>query len=105
VVVFVLAGCVPQPKYNWGDYSATMIAMDEDPAGAPAYEAALAAIVNNPDKTVPPGIYAEYGYVLQEKGDTKDAAAMYAREKAAWPESAVLMDRMMSQLQAGKPVS
>lgn len=88
------------PKYNWGNYSPALVALDADPTTAGDYEATLAKIVNDPQGKVPPGIYAEYGYVLQQQGNTSDAIAMYAREKNAWPESAFLMDKMIAALQA-----
>jgi hypothetical protein len=97
-----------QPKYDWGNYSSALVALDADPATAGDYQATLAKIVNDPQGKVPPGIYAEYGYVLQQQGNTLGAIAMYAREKAAWPESALFMDQMIAALQAPaqpKPVS
>jgi hypothetical protein len=88
-----------QTKYNWGNYSSALVAMDADPSTAGAYEAELAKIINSPDGKVPPGIYAEYGYMLQSQGNTADALGMYQREKAAWPESAFFMNKMISSLQ------
>jgi hypothetical protein len=88
------------PKYNWGNYSAALVALDADPSTAGDYQATLVKIVNDPQGKVPPGIYAEYGYVLQQQGNTNDAIAMYAREKSAWPESGFLMDKMIAELQA-----
>jgi hypothetical protein len=95
-----------QPKYNWGNYSASLIGSQEDVGARPDYEKALAAIINDPSRRVPPGIYAEYGYVLQQRGDTTGAATMYAREKTAWPESTYLMNKMTGQVTvSGKPTS
>jgi hypothetical protein len=86
--------------------------MDDDPAATATYVQSLQKIVNDPAGKVPPGIYAEYGYMLQQENDNKGAAAMYAREKQAWPESNYLMDKMILSLQGGpivavpaKPVS
>lgn len=100
--VLAIAACANPnpPKYNWGNYSAALVALDADPTAAGDYEATLVKIINDPDGRVPPGIYAEYGYVLQTQGNTSDAIAMYAREKSAWPESAFLMDKMIAALQA-----
>jgi hypothetical protein len=108
--MLALTACVTSnpPKYNWGNYSSALVAMDADPTTAGDYEATLAKIVNAPKGKVPPGIYAEYGYVLQQQGNTADAIAMYAREKSAWPESAFLMDKMIATLQSpqqSKPAS
>jgi hypothetical protein len=102
LLVLSVAACAPTSKYNWGNYSPALVAMDENATMAPSYEKALARIVNNPAGKVPPGIFAEYGYVLQQKDDVKGAVAMYAREKAAWPESATLMDKMTESLQSAR---
>ncbi len=97
-----VAACAPQAPagYNWGSYSNSMIAMDQDPAATSVYEQSLAKIVNGPSGSVPPGIYAEYGYMLQKRGDNGQAEAMYMREKSAWPVSAQFMDRMTASLQS-----
>ncbi|MCD6288307.1 MAG: DUF4810 domain-containing protein, partial [Candidatus Hydrogenedentes bacterium] len=44
---------------------------------------------------VPPGIYAEYGYLLMVQGRAGEAITFFEREKAQWPESAHLMDVMI----------
>lgn len=100
-----LAACAQPtpPKYDWGHYSQGLVAMDADPSTAGAYEAILVKIINNPNGKVPPGIYAEYGYMLQKQGDTKGAIAMYAREKSAWPESGFFMDKLIATLQTPQP--
>ena len=92
-----LVGCAqgPQTKYDWGNYTPTMLALDQDPTTAPDFEKNLAAMVNGDPKRVPPGIFAEYGYVLLKKGDKQGAAHWFEAEKRAWPESTVLMDKML----------
>lgn len=101
ILLLTLAACATtaQPRYNWGSYSNALVTMNDDAAATPAYVHALAKIVNGPPGKVPPGIYAEYGYMLQQQHDDKDAAAMYAREKSTWPASAQLMDKMTLSLQ------
>lgn len=41
--------------------------------------------------TVPPGIYAEYGYSLFQIGEYPDAIQYFEKEKSAWAESVPLM--------------
>jgi hypothetical protein len=45
---------------------------------------------------VPPGIYAEYGYVLYEKGNFTEAILYFNKEQTKWSESKVLMAKMIS---------
>ena len=42
---------------------------------------------------VPPGIYAEYGFILLEMNQFKRAAYYFQQEKKLWPESKKLMNR------------
>jgi len=44
---------------------------------------------------VPPGIYAEYGFALYEKGNFPDAIKFFKLESDKWPESRVLMAKMI----------
>ncbi len=44
---------------------------------------------------VPPGLYAEYGYALYEAGQANEALIYFGKEKEKWPESAVIMDKMI----------
>jgi hypothetical protein len=47
------------------------------------------------ENRIPPGLYAEYGYALFESGNTKEAITYFEKEKAKWPESNVLMEKMI----------
>jgi len=44
---------------------------------------------------VPPGLYAEYGYALYETGNISEAIINFEKEKAKWPESNILMEKMI----------
>ena len=44
---------------------------------------------------VPPGIYAEYGYLQLQQGNNAQAIALFKQEKALWPEATVFMDHMI----------
>ena len=44
---------------------------------------------------VPPGICAEFGYALFEEGQAAESLPWFQREKETWPESTVLMDKMI----------
>ncbi len=47
------------------------------------------------DNNLPPGIYAEYGYVLTLQGRPAQAISYFIAEKQARPESAAFMDLMI----------
>jgi len=48
---------------------------------------------------VPPGIYAEYGYLLYETGKYEESIVYFEKEQNLWPESAVLMQKMIRNAQ------
>ncbi len=90
-----LAACQPHDKYYWGSYSNSLYDYYGNPGDEPEYEKSLAAIVAAGDtgKKVPPGIYAEYGYMMLAHGDTAQAIQLFQREKQSWPEAAAFMDK------------
>jgi hypothetical protein len=57
----------------------------------------LKEIIENAEKEdrVPPGLYAEYGYALYETGIISEAIVNFEKEKAKWPESNILMEKMI----------
>jgi hypothetical protein len=101
----LFAGCAPQTTlYNWGKYQ----------------EASYAYIKNNTDddlekllkeyqyiidnqkagrKSVPPGIYADYGYLLVKQGKTKEGIEMMKMEVSLYPESAAFIERIIKRLE------
>ena len=46
-------------------------------------------------RRVAPGLYAEYGYLLMIKNEDSKAKTYFQKEKRSWPESTVLMDKMI----------
>ncbi|ASG21323.1 DUF4810 domain-containing protein [Nitrospirillum viridazoti] len=99
-----LSACASGPKYNWGEYSSGLLDYYQDPKTEAAYVKDLDTIIATPDpkgKKVPPGIYAEAGYMAALKGDTQKAVDLFNREKAAWPESSAFMDKAIANAKAG----
>lgn len=94
----VLSGCVAQNKYYWGGYEASLYSYYKDPAKIAALSASLDETIRTSEKTnkiVPPGVYAEYGYILHQQGRSKEAVPYFEKEKNKWPESTHLMDSMI----------
>ena len=46
-------------------------------------------------KTVPPGIYADYGFILLQSGKTEEGSAMLQKEIELYPESKIFIDRIL----------
>jgi hypothetical protein len=109
IAVTLLAGCVTAPKYDWGRYDPALYSYYKNPTKLGDLTATLKAIVDAADAKharVPPGIYAEYGYLLLQQGQDQAAIGLFKQEATQWPESKVFMDHMIQVASigpAGKP--
>jgi hypothetical protein len=103
-VALLVAGCVPTTKYNWGNYSQSLYDYQRDATAQAAYLATLENIVasEGPSRKVPPGIFAELGYVKLASGDAKGAISLFEREKSNWPESTLMMDKAIFSARGNK---
>jgi hypothetical protein len=102
----LLTACAtPQKKYAWGSYDHSLYVYYKDPATAAALAQSLEATISAAEKTnavVGPGIYAEYGYLLLQQGNSTAAIDAFRKEASHWPESKVFMDHMI-QAASGPP--
>lgn len=46
-------------------------------------------------QVVPPGIYADYGFILLQSGKNEEGNAMLEKEIALYPESKIFIDRII----------
>jgi hypothetical protein len=99
MVSAIAAGCATNTeKYHWGEYDSSLYAYYRDPSKVAELSAALEAVVKDAEQTksvVPPGVYAEYGYLLLQQNRSKEAIGLFEQEKSSWPESTVFMNRMI----------
>lgn len=93
----LVLGCASGKRYAWGSYDSTLYAHYKNPQDTQAYLEQLQEIVQSAEAEdrVPPGLYAEYGYCLYENGKVGEAVVYFEKEKARWPESNVLMEKMI----------
>jgi hypothetical protein len=99
LVLLMAAGCVSQhQRYNWGSYDPSLYGYYKNPEKLGELSASLAAVIDAASTnhaTVPPGIYAEYGYLQLQQGKNLAAVDLFKQEESHWPESKVFMDRMI----------
>ena len=50
-------------------------------------------------KVVPPGIYADYGFLLVKKGRVEEGLKLMKMEVALYPESAVFVGRIIKRIE------
>jgi hypothetical protein len=99
LLALIAAGCATQhQRYNWGSYDPSLYGYYKNPAKVGELSASLAAVIDAASTnhaTVPPGIYAEYGYLQLQQGKNLTAVDLFKQEENHWPESKVFMDRMI----------
>ncbi len=73
------AGCASPGLYEWGGYELALYHYYEDPEDLDEYIEALDKIVGESESAdrVPPGMYAEYGYVLHTSGQSSKALTYF----------------------------
>ena len=49
---------------------------------------------------VPPGMYANLGYLYLKTGNTKKAKENFIQEKSIYPEATFFMNRMINRIEA-----
>jgi hypothetical protein len=108
VAVLVLAsvGCASDDRtYYWSSYQDDLYKAYKSPKGrADDFEETLLRIIEKSDQSgrkTPPGVLAEYGYFLYQRGEFDSAIHYFEREAREWPESAVLMETMIRQAREG----
>jgi hypothetical protein len=100
LLLFVMEGCHRhQTVYHWGDYESALYQHYANPAEVEPLLKSLRAIINRGERkrNVPPGLYAEYGYLLFTMGRLKESIALFAKEKRTWPESTLLMEKLIRE--------
>ena len=103
VCLFLLTGCASRSLYYWGSYEPSIYNMYIVPDKATVdrqiidFEADIQK-ARSKDQKLPPGFYAHLGYLYFQQGNSELAKRAFESEKAAFPESTVLMDRMISNL-------
>jgi hypothetical protein len=102
VGLMILAGCGgANTRYAWNNYDSELYNHYKVPAQREEFIVAMKEIVTDAEaeNKVPPGIYAEYGYLMYEKGDMEQAVIYYQKEASKWPESKFLMEKMIANTQ------
>ena len=102
--LLLLAGCAGQPPlYEYGDYSSSYYDNVRTPGDDTALslqqsmEEAIEAAGESRSGRVPPGMYANLGYIYLKAGATARAIELFNKEKQTYPEAAQFMDRVIQK--------
>lgn len=94
-----LSGCSTGNKalYEWGSYQPALVNYSKN-KDVGEFETKVREAVEKGErsKKVAPGLYAELGYLLYAKGEFSEAARYFGLEKSLFPESSLLMDKMIA---------
>ena len=96
-IAIFLSGCTTS-RYTWNNYDSVLYQHYKNPHENDAFIEKIKDIIQQGEAsdTIPPGIYAEYGYALYEKGQYPEAMDLFQKEYDKWPESRVFMTKMIS---------
>ena len=109
--LFLLGCATPEKMYYWGDYSNTLYQSKKHPSeqAGLSHQQALENIIVESGKRnlrIPPGVYAELGYIYFRQNKKDLAIQNFKLEKQLYPESAILMERLENAVKsADKPDS
>lgn len=95
-----LTACAPTSRFEWGAYEQALYAYSQNPENRGVYKSALEKAIERgrARDAIAPGLLAELGYLYLEEGNSVEALKHFREERALFPESAVLMDRVINQL-------
>lgn len=104
ICVIALASCQTQQLYSWYDsedatYQYTKKLTDEKLEKAMVQYQKVIANQKGIRKVVPPGVNAEYGYLLYKAGKKDEGLALLKAEITAYPESETFISRIIKQLE------
>ena len=94
---FGASGCA-STIYQWNGYDSTLYKHYKHPDQTEIFLQEIKQIVDlaENEKRVPPGMYAEYGYLLYQAQQYGEALIYFKQEQERWPESHVIMKKMIA---------
>ncbi|MDR2824378.1 MAG: DUF4810 domain-containing protein [Prevotellaceae bacterium] len=103
-ILFFTSCRSPQALYSWDNYDETSYTYlkrgDEKSMNRllKTYQQ-LIKRSKGTRRTVPPGIYADYGFLLLQTGKIKEGKAMMEKEMTLYPESKVFINRILKRFE------
>lgn len=93
-----------QTLYSWSDYERRSFdyVKDDTEKNLDELLTAYEKMVNQQTglrKTPPPGVCADYGFLLVKKGKTAEGVQMLKQEIALYPESSTFISRIIKKLE------
>ena len=108
LTILLLTSCTTTTSlYSWGNYedASYNYYKKQTPEAAEALLKSYQNIINKQKgsrKVVPPGIYAEYGFMLIQTGKRDEGIINLKKEIELYPESKVFIERIINQAEKWK---
>lgn len=105
LITFAAISCTTQkPLYNWKGYDDAVYAYtkNSDENSTEHLIAVYEKLINKPGgtrKTPPPGVCADYGYILIKKGEIAKGKDLLIKETILYPESKPFIDRIIKRIE------
>ena len=105
IPAFLLVSCMPQNQlYSWENYEKTSynyLKNSDEKTTQELIETYQKIIEKQKGtrKVVPPGVYADYGFILLQANKTAEGKEMLLKEEALYPESKVFIDRILTMIE------
>jgi hypothetical protein len=102
ITLISITGCATNKMlYEWGKYENSLYSYYKSPGEIDSYIKGLEETIAKAEEKnkVPPGLYAEYGFIQYELKNYSVAIDYFNKEKALWPESIPFMDKMINNAQ------
>jgi hypothetical protein len=99
--IFLLASCsAPTNLYTWNKYESNSYSYlkNTNEKTSTKLSEEYQKIIKKQKGTrgvVPPGIYADYGFLLLQANDVQNAKAMFQKEMDLYPESKLFIGRII----------
>lgn len=102
---FLCISCnVQKPLYTWSKYDLTSYnyLKNKDEKSTQALMTSYKNIIEKQKGSrgvVPPGVYADYGFVLLMSNRTEEGKNMLTKEISLYPESKIFIDRVLKTIE------
>lgn len=101
IILLLLASCTTKkPLYSWGKYEITSYNYLKN-----SDEESIQQLIENYQQiiekqkgtrnTIPPGVCADYGFLLLQEGKTKEGKELLMKEIVLYPESKIFINRIL----------
>lgn len=110
LTVATITGCAskPQALYNYGGYSHTYYQLKKESSSEQltALQEEIVKLIESKDHgmtgRVPPGIYANLGYIYLQQGNPQKAVENFKMEMEIYPESRQFMELMINKVKTAE---